>query len=208
MNKITIQLQKRIDEFMALVAAGAEKLQQAGVILVELIKDEPQAIDLIVERYPTKTSRALLEKLEAVGRGTLKVHFLLDPSPVSRRIQHFIPDSETQEKVLEHGLGIVDRESGRTITKPISAITSAEALQIIAPGGDIRNPTEQKAYIAQREMDEKRWDSRYCINENGTVTFYEATTFDWSELNQVLDRIKPDPATIKQAIEYNRFKSK
>lgn len=141
----------KIKRFQKLVQDGVEAWTKAGKLLVEIVDGNPDAYDEILDSCQGIT-RAHLAKFEAIGRGSLEPRLLLNGSIGYHKLQS-VPMSE-QQKALKNGIKLYEPTADGGITHRVvrpEDLSPFEASQVFSPGGGIRSPEEQKAYLAKRE---------------------------------------------------------
>lgn len=145
----------KINRFHKLVSDGVEAWTKAGKLLVEIVDADPDAYDTLLEAGNGIT-RAHLAKFEAIGRGSLEPRLLLNGSPGYHKLQH--APLSTQQKALRDGIKLYEPDGQGGITHRIvrpEDLSPFEVSQVFAPGGAVRSPEEQKAYLAKRETRRK-----------------------------------------------------
>lgn len=187
---------KKIGQFVQLVKDGVEAWTKAGILLVTILDENPEAYDDIIESAGGQITRAHLAKFEAIGRGSLEPRLLLNGSIGYHKLQS-APLSE-QQKALKNGIKLYEPTSDGKITHRIvrpEDLSPFEASQVFAPGGGIRTPEEQAAYLAKRESRKtiesapiKKAGPKYRIIK-GKLVITDACTLTPAEVSAILQEM-------------------
>lgn len=191
--KTTISYNK-VNRFHKLVSDGVAAWTKAGKLLVEIVDADPDAYDLIIMEGNGIT-RAHLAKFEAIGRGSLEPRLLLNGSIGYHKLQS--SPLSTQQNALDNGIQLYESDTDGGITHRIvrpEDLSPFEASQVFAPGGTVRSPEEQKAYLAKRESRKRITNTRtldapdYDI-KRGKVTFNAGCSLNASQVAGILQEL-------------------
>ena len=190
------KIDQSIKRFNELVTEGVRAWTEAGKLLVQIVDSDPQAYDKILGEAQGLT-RAHLAKFEAIGRGQIEPRLLLNGSIGYQRLSK-APLSD-QRRALNDGIPLyeptADGETTHRIVRP-EDLNPFEASQVFAPGGAIRSPEEQRAYLAKRKsrnaVEGKRVETvdvpDYTI-KGQKVTFNAGCTLTVGQIANILQQL-------------------
>lgn len=189
------KLDEKIRRFGELILEGVKAWTEAGKLLVEILDEDPEAYERMTGGELGLT-RAHLAKFEAIGRGALEPRLLLNGSAGYQRLAK-APVS-AQREALDHGIRVYEEtdegETTHRLVKP-NELSPLELAQVFAPGGALRTPEEQRAWLARREklkaLDEKAKETDmpdYTVR-NGKVTFRAGCTLSVGQIANILQQL-------------------
>lgn len=126
----------RIEDFIKYVHAGVSAWEQAGQILVRLLREDPQVFRKITEAYDFIT-RDTLEVFHSIGIRTLYPLTMLLPRRVSYAVRAMRYDA--QKRVCTEPIQVVSRLVGDKPVverKSVSKLTDREVKQALWPKGN------------------------------------------------------------------------
>jgi hypothetical protein len=188
--KLTQTQQARIQKFSDLCQQGIDAWTEAGTIIVSLVEEDPSVFDKIIEMDP-RMNAGILGRFEAMGRGVLHPHLLLNDSPGYEKLAQ-MPYS-VQERFLNEPIPLIVETPSGTDTLLVAAkdMTPAQARQAFGKGR-IKTAGEQKAWI----MDQKAKKARPVgsnvspwVIKGGRVEFREGATLSAGEIATILTQI-------------------
>jgi hypothetical protein len=144
---------QQYEKFNKLVLKGIEAWVEAGKMLVEMQKTNPNVSKEICAAYPS-LSPAVIAKFEAIGRGTLNPQLLLSESPGVRKLRA-MPISVQNH--LEGGSVdlLVLREKGVDVMKvEIKNLTQSQAAQVFGRY-NVRDLAAQRAWLEDKQTRSK-----------------------------------------------------
>lgn len=186
--QLSIQLKSRVKEFYTLFQQGVSSIVQAGEVLVEIRKDEPDIFDAIITQYP-EIKLATLELLERLGRHEVYLPVFLDESYGARKALEM--PYKTQVALTKTTIPVVRKVDGGLVTehKRLSELTRMEADIALGENGVVPVEQQQKAWREIEKEKRVRQDMRYAINGDHVI-FMARSEFTASELEGILERIK------------------
>lgn len=188
--KLTQTQQARIQKFSDLCQQGIDAWIEAGTIIVSLVEEDPSVFDKIIEK-DSRMNAGILGRFEAMGRGVLHPHLLLNDSPGYEKLAQ-MPYS-VQERFLNEPIPLIVETPSGTDTLLVAAkdMTPAQARQAFGKGR-IKTAGEQKAWI----MDQKAKKARPVgsnvspwVIKGGRVEFREGATLSAGEIATILTQI-------------------
>jgi hypothetical protein len=185
----------KINRFHKLVSDGVVAWTKAGKLLVEIVDADPDAYEAILDGAQGLT-RAHLAKFESIGRGSLEPRLLLNGSPGYHKLQH--SPLSTQKKALKDGIKLYEPDGNGGITHRIvrpEDLSPFEVSQVFAPGGAVRSPEEQMAYLAKRDSRRKVTKGSKTLDlpdykiVRGKVVFNAGCTLTASQVAGILSEL-------------------
>lgn len=188
--KMTKTQTDRISQFKALCQQGIDAWIEAGKIIVELVEDDPQVFDKIIEADP-RMDAGILGRFEAMGRGVLHPHLLLNDSPGYTKLAQ-MPFSVQERYVEDHMELIVDTATGTDVLRvAVKDMTPAQARQAFARDR-VRTPGEQKAWLVDQRSKKARPvgpNINPWVIKGGRVEFQAGATLSAGELATIITQI-------------------
>lgn len=137
-----------IDQFLSFFKEGYDAWVKAGEVLVELIDNDPSAIDTILDRYPD-INAGILRQFERLGRKQLHPLLLLESTPGESRLSR-LPYSEQVRHIDKPVEIIVETDAGPdTMSVQTKHLTRLQADQVFAKD-HVRSLAEQRAWLMDR----------------------------------------------------------
>lgn len=137
-------LENKIDRFISKIEMGKSFFEDAALMLVQMIDEEPGICDRIVElRRVDWLTRDVLHTFEAIGRKQLAVEAMFLPRHVIARMLSYPVEQQAQiatqpVRVLN---GAAHRKTDISV-KHVRDLTRREADRVFGPNG-VRSPEEQ-----------------------------------------------------------------
>ena len=203
--KLTKHIETKINEFKSALSGAAEGVLLAGKILCDIVDAEPDAYEIMLTECKGVTL-PFLEALERVGRGKLLPELLLNPAPACQRAIGESLNIKEQNRLLTGTIPTVIRENGgvRTVNKRLEELSAHEAVRVVGDG-KIRTPEEQIEVLKTQEAQKAARELRYEIR-GSRVIFHSTHAWEWSELIDISEKIKPKAADLEKAIRANQLK--
>lgn len=180
----------KVKEFMQAILRGVEAWKQAGEILVEMLREDPDAKEKIVRMHP-EISLGVLSTLEKVGRGEITPRLLVADCPgyvAARRL----PLSDQERCLEEDKLDLVVLHEGRVDVLKVDprSLTKEQARQVFA-SDHIRDQGEQRAWMEaqQQRKKEKAFKRGYTIKD-GEVVFQRHARLTAHEIAHLLEELQ------------------
>jgi hypothetical protein len=141
-------LESKINQFVSKISLGVEFFQEAGVMLVEMLDEDPRIFEEIMEVTREKwITMDVLSCFEMIGRKQLAVEAMFLPRHVLNRMLEWPVDK--QAALAKDSVAVVTgTKHGRhwATTKPAAKLTRTEAERVIGPKG-VRSVKEQAAML-------------------------------------------------------------
>jgi hypothetical protein len=149
MSTLTISVREEIDQILELVRTGIEAWAKAGERLCALIDNDPDTVDDILKQIP-ELNRDVLLTLERIGRRQLVPELAIRKGPGWSRLAR--TQYEHQKKYLDKPVELlVTTEKGPDVLRvPVGNLSAAQARQIIADDGQVRDIAAQRAWLASQ----------------------------------------------------------
>jgi len=168
-------IESKIEQFGGMIRAIGENLLEAGKLLVEMLKDDPEAKAKIQRKFP-EISVSMLNQLEAVGRGQMHPRLALAAGPGHVKMRG-LPYSD-QERYLEEPVPLLVDNHGAydTLLVKVHELTPDQARQVFA-ADHLRSAGEQRAYLEdlkqKKEIEHRSvpLEESYKIHRDGSVEF-------------------------------------
>ena len=137
------------EKFHHLIRTGIQAWIAAGQLLVEILKDNPNASQDLCAIYPDLTP-AVLAKFEAIGRGTLNPRLLLGEGPGVRRLRGMPISVQNQFADNSVDLLVLTDGGSDTIKVAIKNLTRVQADQAFSRWG-VRDLAAQRAWLEDQK---------------------------------------------------------
>jgi hypothetical protein len=149
-------LESKFETFLSKIKLGVDFFLDAGVMLVEMIDDNPSICADIVEyaREPWITED-VLRVFESIGRKQLAVEAMFLPRHVVSRLMALPLDQ--QREISTGDIPVVTgmrQGHHKVVNKPARNLSTKEAAVVLGPKG-VRSPAEQSKLIALKSHKEE-----------------------------------------------------
>jgi len=181
-----------IDSFVEQVNKGIDAWRQAGHILVELSKRQPDIFRLIMAKHPA-INESTLQTFARIGRKEIWPPLLVDSSIGARRLLEC--DYDTQKEYAEKPVKVVIAWNGKDIkTKevPIQSLSRAECAVVFDGEGGMHTLDQQ----AWRVRPDKKPIEQKTIAPNAPAPAYAAPRMVNVDIGYFSLVIQPD-GTVK-----------
>ena len=201
-NQITKSLASKIEAIRLALNGVKEDLITAGKLVVEMLEENEDAFEILLRERIARLS--MLEALEQIGRGKLDPMLLADPSYIAQRaVRQGIPMGQQRQIQNEHIAVAAISDDGEGIEikhKTKDEISLAESIRVIRDG-KIATPEEQVAVLKEQQARATLRRMTYRVDPaNHTVTFMRDTEWNYSQLAEIVEKIKPDARDIEATI--------
>lgn len=188
----------KIAAFGEVLMATENGLVVAGKLLVEMCNENPDTMDLLLQRYPN-LSLGFLTALERVGLGKLDARVLfLGDKPVANRIAALPP--QMQARLFNNPIPVVVDAGGRVENLHLNEMTNQEKLRAIGPEG-IRKPKEQVSLIQAPQP-----KPRFEYWAGNKVYFNSRGPYSLKELAGIVEQLtKMEKTTLQENIKRNQI---
>lgn len=156
------------------------KTQEAGKVLLDLVRLNPEALDILEARYGC--SRVALDRILKVGQGKLDKRLVLATSPAALiiskypvKVQRDILDKSAEIKVRD------DRTAEGSKAKSLGELSIREALRALSPTGIVPVAKQSTAPSKVTVL------PRYRIEESG-VRVLKNTLLTWDTMRAILEK--------------------
>lgn len=174
--------------FGAMLGQVEEYLLALGVLLAEMIDEDPTTPEKLLKEYP-HLSAGWLSALERVGRRRLDYRVLLMGGTVGSRLMSL--PYHAQQAVLDNPIPVVNPQTYRIEHKPLKDLTVAEIDRAIGRDGII-HVDDQRASIELEKKEQERKDrgeGRYFFN--GLSVFFNVRgPYRSSDLEEIAATLK------------------
>jgi hypothetical protein len=163
-----------------------ESVQEFGKRLVEVLEVKPHIIDEMVE---AGAPRALLTKLERVGREQIHPSLFFETSATARRLTA-LPMS-AQQTVLADGVEVMDNDEQTTRMIPFNSLTPEQSA-LVFNCDHIRSLAEQRTFIRSKKAAARPpvEGADYYIPASGGVDIHTARNYTKEEFLLIFGKMK------------------
>lgn len=169
------KLDPRFRQFIDLFTEIVKRILDAGVLLVELRNDVPNAFEIIVE-MESRITIQILDRIYSAGIKQLHHRLVMDTSPAAKRIECM--PFKSQCRCVEERIAVV---VGGTVEKPVVEhkyfnVLSATEVRQVFYGNRLRTVLEQVEWRSGR----KKTKAIYATSDK-SIVFRRSATFTWKE---------------------------
>ena len=184
-NELT---ENKINQFTKLIQQGIDAWQDAGTLLIEMIKSDSKIFDKIIAKDP-RLNASILGRFEQIGRKVLHPYLLISDSPAASKLAT-MPYS-VQERYLNEPVPLII-ETGNgidTILVDIKNMSNGQANQAFGRG-IVRTSSQQRAWLLDRASKTaktvKEKNRPLYMIKNGKVHFNQDAEFSLAELVKIM----------------------
>lgn len=178
---------ERMQQFFSALQRGADALEEAGKILIEMIDEDASVKERIMEQHPEITED-VLETFERIGRRQLYHRLCLLEAAGIRALKK-CPYSEQVKYSTEPLPMLLMGGAGEQLAVPVQALTPEQVRQVFGPHR-VRNLAEQRAWMEnQRAKPQPLEKSKPYTLAKGKITFHEPVTLSTSDMARLLSEM-------------------
>ena len=198
----------KIQMFIGLIHAGLESWTEAGMMLVELQKEDAN-IKIKIRREDPRIGLVFLDKLESIGLGKLRAECLMLPF-WEQRTMGMLPPA-MQSDMVKGVVPVVNQRNGNLVQegKRLDEMTQKEFRRSVGPSGPVP-VREQIESIKLEEVRVKAHEARWFF-EGHSVVFLRKCRVDAEALRKMLstlESIKADASVIETEIKRRQITKK